>query len=288
MTQILGGHASNSFTSRSRGSGQWASGGSPARRRPRLSRTELAGRGAGRGGWSSAVADRADLVGRAAGGDHDRLDEAVPGGGSGVGDVEGARSAGCGQPAQGRGEVGGEARAAVLVVDEGELAARVGLEQPQHRLDHVRAPRTAHPGGAGDGGPGRAADLVLAAELRPAVHRARVGGVPLDVRAWAWRRRTRSRSRRARGGPRPCWRPRRRCGRRARSRRRPDRGRTRRRRRPSRRRSGRRHRAPGRARPRARRRGRRRRAGRGRGRPPRRPPPGSMRRLHGRAARRRR
>ena len=74
-------------------------------------------------------------------------------------------------------QVGGEGGRAALVVDEAQRP--VALGQPQRGLHHVGPAGAAHPRGAHDGGAGRA--LPLAAELGPAVDRARVRLVPLDV-----------------------------------------------------------------------------------------------------------
>ena len=129
-----------------------AAGGRPDSRRAALSSRELAGRGAGRGGSRSAVAIGSTRSGSWPGGGQDRPGEAEPGGLPLVGHVEGARTPVEGQPDHGPGQVGGEGRAAVLVVDEPQRRRRVGGGQPQDRLDHVGAVGAADPGRAHDGG----------------------------------------------------------------------------------------------------------------------------------------
>ncbi len=93
--------------------------------------------------------DGPDLVGVLTGRLEDLPHEPVPGGGALVGDVEGAGHPGDGQPSDGRGQVGGEAGAAPLVVDEGQLGT---VEQAEHRLHHVGPVGAAHPGRADDAG----------------------------------------------------------------------------------------------------------------------------------------
>src|SRR4051812_14642919 len=95
-----------------------------------------------------------------------------------VRDVEQARSAVDGEPADHAGEVVGERRAPVLVVDDAERLVR---RRPiDDRLHEVASREAADPGRADDRV--LVAQLRLAAELRPPVHRERLGGVPLDVR----------------------------------------------------------------------------------------------------------
>ncbi len=109
-------------TSRASASCQSGRRGRPDRRRAALSRTELAGRGAGRGGSSSAVVIGSTAARVVAGGREDRPGEAVPGGHSLVGHVESAGEPLGGQHRERPGQVGGEGRAPVLVVDETQRA----------------------------------------------------------------------------------------------------------------------------------------------------------------------
>ncbi len=96
-----------------------------------------------------------------------------------VGHVEHPGHPGRGQAADPDGQVGGERRVAPLVVHERQLGP---VGQPQHGLDHVVAVLAAHPRRPHDRRPrGVGRDLVLAAQLGPAVHRLGVGPVPLDV-----------------------------------------------------------------------------------------------------------
>ena len=151
----------------------------PAARHLALSSTLLAGRGAGRGGSSSA-----DVIGRTISTgwpDARRISctnsnhVTAPG----VREVEDARAAFGGDRTERRGEVGRERRAAPLVVDERQVGAR--RREAQHELDHVVAvlaadPRRPHDGRVRTGQP-------LTGELRDPVHRLRVRRVVLAVRA---------------------------------------------------------------------------------------------------------
>ena len=138
-----------------RSSGSWWSGsrGIPPRRRAALSSTELAGRGAGRGGCSSAVAMGSTMAGSKPGRRDHVPGELEPRGRPLVGHVEEPRATGHPQSQEHPGQVLGEGRAASLVVHEAQRPAPG--RQAQHRLDHVGAVRAAHPGGAHHGRAGQ-------------------------------------------------------------------------------------------------------------------------------------
>ena len=180
-------------TRRARPSCQSGRAGSPLRRSAMLSSTELAGRGAGRGGSSSAVRDRLHPLGVGARLGEDRPHEAPPGRGAAVGHVEDAR-AGRSRP---RVTTAG-ARSAVKVGDpcwsSTKRSSPVAVGQAQRGRHHVGAVGAAQPAGAHDGRPGPA--LALARQLGRAVDRRRARRVPLPVGPVARCRRRRSRWRR--------------------------------------------------------------------------------------------
>ena len=160
------------------------------RRSTALSSTLLAGRGAGPRRMEVGGRDRVHHRRVATGLGDDLADELVPRHGAAVGHVVDARPALDGEPSHHRRQVGGEGRAAPLVVDERQ--AGLFLDEPEDRLDHVVAVGTAHPGGPDDAGvPDR--PLALPGEFRRAVDRLRVRVVPLAVRAGRACRRRRSR-----------------------------------------------------------------------------------------------
>ena len=151
-----------------------------------------------------------------------RLDEAEPRRRTRVREVERARDPGARQASQRRRQVGGERRAAPLVVDERELAVRVGGEQVEHRAHDVATGGPAHPGGPHDR-PHRAARPAPPPRRRASNARRRTAGRSRPTRRTGGpaRPRTRSRSTGARGGPPTGGTPRRPSGRRARCRPRP-------------------------------------------------------------------
>ena len=184
----------------------------PPRRSAALSRTEFAGRGAGRGGSRSAVViGSTRLRVEARGGEH-RPGELVPRHRALVGDVEQPGAPLDHEAAHRAGEVGGEGRVAPLVVDE-RAAGRApepaaGSSSPCCR----RGTRT----------PTRCARSCRRRRAPPR-RRASSGRTPTSGSARPTRRtgrpscrRTRSRSRRSRGRRRPGSRPRRCTGCRAR------------------------------------------------------------------------
>ena len=203
-----------SRTSRSRASVHSGSKGSPDSRSAALSSRELAGRGAGRGGSSSAVAMGSTRSGSWPAAASIGPGEAEPGGLALVGHVEGARPAVERQADHGPGQVGGEGRARRAGRRRSAAEPRVGGGQAQDGLDHVGAVGAAHPGRPDHGGrgAGEASDLGLAAQLAAPVDRARVRAGPTRRRAGRGCRRRRSRSRRRPGGPRSGAPPRPCCG----------------------------------------------------------------------------
>ena len=196
--------AINSATRSVIGCSQPGSGSHPRSRSAALSRTELAGRGAGRGGVSSLVEMGSTRPGsRPAAPDH-QTGKLVPGRRALVGDVEDAREL-AERELDGRlGHAGSRRRASALIVHE---TKRLGSRcQSEHCLHHVRPGPAAHPRGSDD----RVTrpELALAPELRAPVDGQRVRIVPLDVRAGETCRRTRNRSTGStraprRGGPPP-------------------------------------------------------------------------------------
>ena len=156
------------------------------------SSTEFAGRGAGRGGWSSSVVIGPTRLGSSPSACEHGLRELVPRHRALVGDVPRAGQALLCEQDEHAGEVGGDRRVAALVGDERELL--VLAREPQDRLHHV--------GAVAPDDPRRAHDRVTRrrsrAHRRASSGRTRTAGSSCPTRrtARAWCRRTRSRSRR--------------------------------------------------------------------------------------------
>ena len=152
-----------------------------------MSSTLLAGRGAGRGGSSSARRDRPDhrrVVAAGARGSRRRTRTSVTA--TLVGDVVHAAAPVDRQPPQHRRQVGGERRAPTLVVDEGQAArlpGPLGGQAPHESLTMFAPVLRRTPTTCARRRPTlRAPRLPLAGQLGRAVHRLRPRLVPLAVR----------------------------------------------------------------------------------------------------------
>ena len=157
---------------------QLGSSSQPDSRKAALSSTELAGRGAGRGGSSSAVEIGSTLaLSRPAASSDEarrsRTRSSSPGSSRGRCRDGGPSERSTTLAARSAAEVG------LPRWSSTKRSASCALGQAQHGLDHVGPGAAVHPGGADD----RVAvvELALAAELGAPVDRQRVRGVPLEI-----------------------------------------------------------------------------------------------------------